>query len=164
MDSHHDTSRHATGTGLGASSVGNTSTSSTSHQNPYSSKQVDSRLGGLNSQATPFETSTADHTTGSGYSNPTNIEGPTRVSGGNTSNLANLTNTRDTSHSGHHLGRDAAAVGTGGAIGEGVHRHRENERSLAGNSSTDYAAGNTSSTSGKHSSNLANKADPTVGE
>ncbi len=35
--------------------------------------------------------------------------------------------------SGSHLGRDAAVLGTAGAVGAGVHNHRENERGLGSN-------------------------------
>jgi hypothetical protein len=33
----------------------------------------------------------------------------------------------------HHLGRDAAALGTAGAVGEGIHHHRQNEQGLVSN-------------------------------
>jgi hypothetical protein len=33
----------------------------------------------------------------------------------------------------HHLGRDAAALGTAGVVGEGIHHHRQNEQGLGQN-------------------------------
>jgi hypothetical protein len=33
----------------------------------------------------------------------------------------------------HHIGRDAAALGTAGAVGEGIHHHRQNEQGLGAN-------------------------------
>jgi len=70
-----------------------------------------------------------------------------------------------------HLGRDAAAIGAAGAVGEGIHHHRENEREnleasdgALGIYGDDAEVGNTSSntTTGPHSSNLLNKLDPRV--
>jgi hypothetical protein len=40
--------------------------------------------------------------------------------------------------SGHHLGRDAAAVGTAGAVEEEIYHHRENERGLGSNTGMGY--------------------------
>lgn len=59
--------------------------------------------------------------------------------------------------SGHHYGRDAAALGTAGAVGEGIHHHN-NERDNLG--STTH--GTTSGTSGPHNTETANRLDPTV--
>jgi hypothetical protein len=39
---------------------------------------------------------------------------------------------------GHHLGRDAAAVGTAGAVEEGTYHHRENEPGLGSNTGMGY--------------------------
>ncbi|KAE8446283.1 hypothetical protein EG329_012369 [Mollisiaceae sp. DMI_Dod_QoI] len=63
--------------------------------------------------------------------------------------------------SGHHLGRDAAAVGTAGAVGEGINRHRENEHGLdsSGVTSGSHTYG---STSGPHSTDTANILDPNI--
>lgn len=58
---------------------------------------------------------------------------------GNTSSNTNsgYGNTASTNpSSGHHLGRDAAALGTAGAVGEGIHHHRENQRDNLGSSTT----------------------------
>jgi hypothetical protein len=63
--------------------------------------------------------------------------------------------------SGHHLGRDAAAVGTAGAVGEGIHHHREHEHGL-GSSSTTTGSHTYGSTSGPHSTDTANLLDPNV--
>ncbi len=49
----------------------------------------------------------------------------------NTGNTA--TSTTQESKTGHHLGRDTAAVGTAAAVGEGVHHHRDNEQGLGSN-------------------------------
>jgi hypothetical protein len=68
----------------------------------------------------------------------------------------------NTSNSGHHYGRDAAALGTAGAVGEGIHHHRENERGLGTNPSADYGTTGSNVRSGPHDSNLKNIADPTV--
>jgi len=175
VDSHQDTTRQTTGSGLTQNPIThqdtarlaqeNTATQSPSESapsNPYSSKQVDPRLGGSNSQATSFPASTGQ--TGSGYGTLANFEGSTRVPGGNTDRLSNPANTGNTSGAGHHLGRDAAVLGTGAAVGEGAHHHRDNERKIAGPSNDHPVGNNTTSTSGLHSSNLANKADPRIGK
>ena len=76
--------------------------------------------------------------------------------GSNTGNTLNPSSTQGTSQlgsatgtSGHsqgqntsHLGRDAAALGTAGAVGEGIHHHRENERGL-GSNTTNTGSSNT---------------------
>jgi hypothetical protein len=76
--------------------------------------------------------------TGLGNTSATNPS--TGTSGyGNTS--TNPTNT--TSGGSSHLGRDTAALGTAGAVGEGVHHHREHEKDNLGSGNT--GLGNTSS-------------------
>jgi len=66
----------------------------------------------------------------------------------------------DTS-SGSHLGRDAAAIGTAGAVGEGIHHHRENERGLGSNIGQSSGQHSTGS-HGPHSTDTANLLDPSV--
>jgi hypothetical protein len=122
------------------------------HDNPYSAQDLDPRLGGSTTASGPESS-----TTGTGY---------------NAIGQSGLTGNTTTGTSDHHLGRDAAAVGTAGAVGEGIH-HRETERdnlgaSNYGNQQTDFSdnsgVGNTSSntTTGPHRSDLLNKLDPSV--
>lgn len=86
-------------------------------------------------------TSSSNPSTGTPGYGTTSSSNPTGTSGyGNTS--TGPTNT--TSGGSSHLGRDAAALGTAGAVGEGVHHHRENERDNLGSGNT--GLGNTSST------------------
>ena len=59
------------------------------------------------------------------------------------------------------LGRDAAAVGTAGAVGEGIHHHRENERGL-GSSGATSGSNTYGSTSGPHTTQTANLLDPNI--
>jgi hypothetical protein len=85
----------------------------------------------------------------------------------NTGNTA--TSTTQGSNTGHHLGRDAAAVGTAAAVGEGVHHHRENEQGLGSNTAgftnttgTSGTTGHPQQVQGPHSTNTANLLDPRV--
>jgi hypothetical protein len=48
----------------------------------------------------------------------------------------------------HHLGRDAAALGTAGAVGEGIHHHRQKEEGLGSNNGLSGATQGTSQQSG----------------
>jgi hypothetical protein len=48
----------------------------------------------------------------------------------------------------HHLGRDAAALGTTGAVGEGIHHHRQNEQGLGSNNGLGGATQGSSQQSG----------------
>lgn len=67
-----------------------------------------------------------------GRSMPLSSSGPqTHTSGSQplSSNPHGSTQSRN-QNSGHHLGRDAGAIGGAGAVGEGIHHHRENERGL----------------------------------
>lgn len=92
---------------------------------------------GSSSSGHPSNTSTLpDRTLGSNQ--PTSSIGHGKTHAGNTS--------------GHHLGRDAAAVGTAGAVAEGIHHHKDNERGL----------GSSGVTSGPHSTNTAILLDPST--
>ncbi|CZR66004.1 uncharacterized protein PAC_15904 [Phialocephala subalpina] len=64
--------------------------------------------------------------------------------------------------SGYHLGRDAAALGTAGAVGEGIHHHRENECGL-GSSGVTSGYNTYGSSSGPHNTDTANLLDPNIG-
>ncbi|KAF8847170.1 hypothetical protein BDZ45DRAFT_811768 [Acephala macrosclerotiorum] len=68
--------------------------------------------------------------------------------------------------SGHHLGRDAAVLGTAGAVGEGIHHHgaseRENERGLGSSGPTSGSNAYGSSSSCPHSTDTANLLDPSI--
>ncbi len=101
-------------------------------------------------------------TKGSGLGNTQSTGYPsgTITAGPHSSNLANkadprvdsdLDNSRAVGNSGiggsntasgNHLGRDAAAVGAAGAVGEGIHHHRENERDLGANTRAGYTGTN----------------------
>jgi hypothetical protein len=48
----------------------------------------------------------------------------------------------------HHFGRDAAALGTAGAVGEGIHHHRQNEEGLGSNNGLSGATQGTFQQSG----------------
>lgn len=194
--SHFDNSRESpSGIGLGSSNIGNASTTAGPHSSDLANKadpRVDSDLDGSR---------TAGNTTGAygptgrssmpgafeSDSNPCSTQelhprlgGPTTTSGlrpsttgagystPGQSGIAGQTTTGTTDS---HLGRDAAAVGTAGAVGEGFHHHRENEGENLGTSAgapgtygDNTGIGNTSSstTTRPHSSNLLNKIDPRV--
>ncbi|KUJ21582.1 uncharacterized protein LY89DRAFT_378172 [Mollisia scopiformis] len=77
---------------------------------------------------------------GSGTVNPSTTQGTGQL--GSSTGTSGLSQDPNTS-SGHHLSRDAAAIGTAGTIGEGVHHHRENERGLGntGSSANDSGLG-----------------------
>ncbi|TGO80789.1 hypothetical protein BELL_0001g00510 [Botrytis elliptica] len=57
--------------------------------------------------------------------------------------------TTTTGSSGHHLGRDAAAIGTAGAVGEGIHHHNNQ-----------HSQGGLRGTTGPHTTATANLLDP----
>ena len=146
--------------------------------------------GGLTGDQTSRVTNTG---AGVGNTQNTGLSGTNTTAGPHSSNLANKadprvdsdldgsrtvgnsgvtgSNTAGNTSSGHHLGRDVAAVGGAGAVGEGVHHHRENERDNLG-SNTGYGGTNTtgayhggptgSGVSGPHSSDTANRLDPSV--
>ncbi|KAK6610916.1 cell surface protein [Botrytis cinerea] len=59
--------------------------------------------------------------------------------------------TTTTGSSGHHLGRDAAAIGTAGAVGEGIHHHNNQ-----------HNQGGIRGTTGPHTTETANRLDPHV--
>ncbi|KAM0320486.1 hypothetical protein ACHAO8_000498 [Botrytis cinerea] len=59
--------------------------------------------------------------------------------------------TTTTGSSGHHLGRDAAAIGTAGAVGEGIHHHNNQ-----------HNQGGIRETTGPHTTETANRLDPHV--
>lgn len=110
------------------------------HDNPYSAQELDPRLGGPTITTGPGSTGTGYNTIGQ-----RDLTGPTTMG------------TAD-----HHLGRDATTVGTAGAVGEGIHHRRENERGAPGTGFSDNTGvANTSSniTTGPHKSNLLNKLD-----
>jgi hypothetical protein len=54
----------------------------------------------------------------------------------------------NTSSGQHHLGRDAAGFGTAGAVGEGIHHHRQNEQELSSNNGLSGATQGTFQQSG----------------
>jgi uncharacterized protein YfiM (DUF2279 family) len=154
VDSDLDGSRTAGNTTGAYGSTGQSSMPGAfeSHSNPYSTQEIDPRLGA------PTTTSgLGSNTTGTGY---------------NTIGQSGITGQSTTGNTDSHLGRDAATVGTAGAVGEGIHHHREKERenlgTSAGVSGTGYrdntGIGNTTSntTTGPHSSSLLNKLDPRV--
>ncbi|KAF7864241.1 uncharacterized protein EAF02_010209 [Botrytis sinoallii] len=60
--------------------------------------------------------------------------------------------TTTTGSSGHHLGRDAAAIGTAGAVGEGIHNHNNQ-----------HSQGGLRGTTGPHTTATANLLDPHLG-
>lgn len=60
--------------------------------------------------------------------------------------------------SGSHLGRDAAVIGSAGAVGTGVHSHKENERGLGSNAG--YAGTNESSTLHTGSHGVSSRSSP----
>ncbi len=155
VDSDLDGSRTAGNTTRAYGSTGQSSMPGAfeSHSNPYSTQELDPRLGG------PATASGAgSSTTGTGYDT--------------TGQQTGYASQRATDTSDSHLGRDAAAVGTAGAVGEGIRHNRENEREnlgmSTGTSGTGYddntGIGNSSSntTTGPHSSNLLYKIDPRV--
>ncbi|KAJ8064712.1 hypothetical protein OCU04_007032 [Sclerotinia nivalis] len=59
--------------------------------------------------------------------------------------------TTETGSSGHHLGRDAAALGAAGAVGEGIHHHNNQ-----------HAQSGLGGTQGPHSTATANRLDPNL--
>ncbi|KAF7874902.1 hypothetical protein EAF04_002076 [Stromatinia cepivora] len=63
--------------------------------------------------------------------------------------------TTETGSSGHHLGRDAAAFGAAGAVGEGIHHHNNHHNSQ-------HAQGGLGGTQGPHSTATANRLDPNL--
>jgi hypothetical protein len=196
--SHFDNSRDPpSGTGLGSSNVGNAPTTAGPHSTDLANKadpRVDSDLDG---SPTAGDTTGAYSSTGRSSmpgafesgSNPYStreldprVGGPTSTSGlgsdtmgtgyDTTGQETGYASQRTTGASDGHLGRDAAAVGTAGVVGEGIRHHRQDEREYTGTSTgasgTGYGdstgIGNTSSnaTTGPHSSNLLNKLDPRV--
>lgn len=81
---------------------------------------------------------------------------------GQSTHTGHTGSTQHTSTSGSsHLGRDAAAIGTAGAVGEGIHRHRENERGLGSNIGQSSGQ-HTTGSHGPHSTDTANLLDPSV--
>jgi hypothetical protein len=99
------------------------------------------------------------------------LESSTMGSGYNTTGQSGITGRSTTGTADRYLGRDAAAVGAAGAVGEGIHQHRENERENLGTSAgapgtydDNTGIGSTSSnaTTGPHRSSLLNKLDPRV--
>lgn len=107
------------------------------------------------SSHTAHDTTSASHPLGSSTGHGSNVTGS--QPGTNTGYGSQTGNTT----SGHHLGRDVAAVGTAGAVAEGIHHHRENERGL-GSSGVTTGSNTYGSASGPHSTQTANLLDPNV--
>lgn len=147
-------------TGEGSHFGGAHDTTGTSNTSGLAGNQTNSTgLGNTQNTGASSGTSsglTGNQTTGTGLGNTQNagISSGTTTTGPHSSNLANkadptvdsdLSGSRTTGQSGltgntttdpsstRHVGRDAAAVGTAGAVGEGVHHHRENEHGLSSN-------------------------------
>jgi hypothetical protein len=174
-----------------------------SDPNPYSTQELDPRLGGPTTTTgayrdDPSYTGTTD-TSGHHYSRDaaigtsgvglaehehrkhereresglgsSGVGSSTTGAGYNATSRSGITGQSTTGTTDSHLGRDEAAVGAAGAVGEGIHHRRENERENLGTSAgvpgtygDNAGIGNTSSntTTGPHSSNLLNKLDPRV--
>jgi len=131
----HETQKHQTTSGLGSSTgtsgVGNTQTSglTSGSSNPYSSTSTTdpntSRLAGTS--GLPSSTmGTSSHMPGEWTEDNSNV--------GNTQHPSSNTT------SGPHLGRDAAALGTAGGIGAGIHEHNQNQRELPVRANDDTAS------------------------
>ncbi|KAL3424510.1 hypothetical protein PVAG01_03791 [Phlyctema vagabunda] len=101
-----------------------------------------------------------------GHSTTTGTTGhSTTTAGPHSSNVANKADPSvDSDRSkDHHYGRDAAGVG---AVGAGAHaadkHHDKHNVNQPGHSTTTGTTGHSTTTAGPHSSNVANKADPSV--
>lgn len=115
----------SSGTGVGtAHTSGPTSGSTTTTSGPHSSNVAnvaDPRVDSDNSRNVG-NSGLVGSTQSSGLHSSHNTGGLSSVGIGQGSHLS-----RENENSGHHLGRDAAAVGTTGAIGEGIHQHGQHQ-------------------------------------
>ncbi|KAA8572684.1 hypothetical protein MFRU_003g01620 [Monilinia fructicola] len=147
----HGTSHHGRDAALGAGAVGAAGLAEHEHR-----KHENNGLGSNNQTHGHHEGSHGTHNSAAlNAADPrvdSDLDGnriPNKTSSGYGTKDAYGTTTGS---SGHHLGRDAAAVGTAGAVGEGIHHHnnQHNQGVLGG-------------TNGPHQTVTANRLDPNLG-
>ncbi|KAB8300047.1 hypothetical protein EYC80_000285 [Monilinia laxa] len=147
----HGTSHHGRDAALGAGAVGAAGLAEREHR-----KHENTGLGPNNQTYGHHEGSHGAHnSTALNAADPrvdSDLDGnrlPNKTSSGYGTKDAYGTNTGS---SGHHLGRDAAAVGTAGAVGEGIHHHNNQ-----------HNQGIFGGTNGPHQTVTANRLDPHLG-
>ncbi|PBP27473.1 hypothetical protein BUE80_DR001684 [Diplocarpon rosae] len=114
---------------------------------------------------TPSSSSHTGYGTLQGHSTTTAGHGPNTGSSALTRNTEYGTNHGSNPTGGSQLGRDAALLGTAGAVGADMHHHHENQRALVSSvGSTGVSQGNSPATGshGPHTTDTANLLDPSV--
>ena len=125
-----------TGTGAGNASLGSGTTTAGTHSSQFANV-VDPRV-----ESNPSETRQAEGT------NFTSSTIPPQGNVGSGTGAGSNTGYDNTNTTGqHHLGRDAAALGTTGVAGEELHRRREHDRDNLGSTGTGYSPSSNQGTS-----------------